>query len=496
MISYSMLRDIDLYRNDPYPFQDAIFKHLLWKGSDTLFGHEHNFSQIKNLRDFRRNVPIRDYNALSPYIEKAHKGEDYVLYGERTNYFAKSSGTSGAKSKFIPVTGDNLHGCHFKGFMEMLATYINDHPDTQILDGKALTLGGTITGEKYGLRTIWSGDLSGILLKNSPDMVELSRMPERSVSLISDFHEKIAKVCETCSGADITNFSGVPSWNLMMLKAILDYTGKRNISEVWPNLELFMHGGTSFEAYRKQFHEFIPSGRMRYLENYNASEGYFAFQDDLHDPSMLLTADNGVFYEFATLQDERGHRDVCTLDEVSAGVPYSMIISTSAGLWRYEIGDVVKFTSVKPYKIVLMGRTALCINVFGEELMIANAEKALASACAKTGAEVSDFTVAPVFMSEGMAHGAHEWAVEFVREPSDLEAFADILDAELCEDNSDYEAKRTHTYTMDRLIINSVPKGTFFKWMESRGKLGGQNKVPRLSEKRDYLESVLKLAKA
>jgi hypothetical protein len=496
MIATSTLRDIDLYRNDPHPFQDAIFKHIIWKGTDTLFGQEHDFSQIRNVNDFRRRVPIRDYNSFSHYIERVHKGEDYVLYGEKTYYFAKSSGTSAAKSKYIPVTGDNLRGCHYKGFIEMLATYINDHPDTQILDGKALTLGGTISPERFGAKTIWSGDLSGILLKNSPNVAELSRMPSKDISLISDFHEKIAKVCETCSSADITNFSGVPSWNLILLRAILDFTGKRTISDVWPNLELFMHGGTSFEAYRKQFQDIIPSGRMRYLENYNASEGYFAFQDDLHDPSMLLTADNGVFYEFATLPDASGHSDVCTLDEVSVGVPYSMIISTTAGLWRYEIGDVVKFTSVRPYKIVIAGRTALCINIFGEELMISNAEKALAAACAKFGAEVSEFTVAPVFMTGDRTRGAHEWVVEFSKAPSDLDAFASELDSELCEENSDYEAKRTHTYTMDRLILDAVPAGTFLKWMESRGKLGGQNKVPRLSEKRDFVEGVLKLAKS
>lgn len=478
------------------PFQEKVFRHLIWKGSDTLFGKEHGFSGIRNVSDFRRNVPVRDYNALKPYLDRVHDGEDYILYGEKTFYFAKSSGTSSDKSKFIPVTHDNLIRCHYRGFLEMLATYINDHPDTGILDGKSLTLGGTISSERRKGKTIWSGDLSGILLKNSPGVVELSRVPAKQISLIPDFHEKIGKVCETCCTADVTNFSGVPSWNLLLMEEVLKYTGKGSISDVWPNLELFFHGGTGFEPYRRQFETLIPSCRMRYLENYNASEGYFAFQDELSDPSMLLTVDNGVFYEFATMPDASGHRDILSLDEVSVGIPYSVIISTTAGLWRYDIGDVVKFTSLRPCKIVMQGRTQLCINTFGEELMIANAESALAATCSAFGAEVADYTVAPVFMSMDRKRGAHQWVVEFKVSPSDPEKFADYLDRAICERNSDYEAKRTHTYTMDRLILNTVPPGTFLKWMDSRGRIGGQNKVPRLSEKRDFVESVMKMAES
>ena len=495
LISNTILVNIDRYRENPVPFQEKTFRTLMAKGADTAFGRDHGLSPSVCVDEFRRKVPIRDYNALQPYLDRVRAGEDFVLYGDKTFFFAKSSGTSSDKSKYIPITRDNLRRCHYRGFIEMLATYIDNNPNSGIFNGKSLTLGGSVAPEKAGDKTVWCGDLSGILLKNSPSVVELTRVPGKKVALLSDFHDKIRKVCETCCGADVTTISGVPSWNLLLLESVLDYSGKKDISEVWPNLELFFHGGTSFEPYKRQFRKLIPSVRMNYIENYNASEGYFAFQDDLTDPSMLLTVDNGVFFEFATLPDASGRRDILLLDEVSKDVPYSVIISTNSGLWRYDLGDVVKFVSLKPYKIVMQGRTQLCLNVFGEELMISNAERALSAACRATGADVAEFTVGPLFMSEDRGRGSHEWVIEFNVKPSDMQAFADTLDRELCKVNSDYEAKRTHTYTMDRLTINPVPRGTFLKWMISRGRVGGQNKVPRLSEKRDYVEGVLAFAR-
>jgi hypothetical protein len=376
----------------------------------------------------------------------------------------------------------------------MLANYVQHYPDSRIYSGKALTLGGSVEPDLGGRS--FSGDLSAILLRNSPALVEFLRIPDRKTAMMHDFHEKVEAICRHYSKANVTNFAGVPSWNLIMLRRVMEYNNASWLTDVWPHLELFMHGGISFEPYRVQYDAIIPHGSVRYFENYNASEGYFAFQDDPDDKSMLLTLDNGVFYEFATLRDLSDAMTngdpvpTHTVDEVQTGVPYAVIISTTAGLWRYLIGDVVTFTSLTPHKIMISGRTQLFINAFGEELMIGNANTALAAACKTHHATVSDFTVAPIFM-EGKSKGAHQWVVEFENAPESVEAFADTLDEAICACNSDYEAKRTHTMTMERLHLTVVPKGTFFRWMESRGKIGGQNKVPRLYGDRRYVDEIL-----
>lgn len=505
---HNLLKNIDNSKRTPAECQHKTFSYLMKNGSDSFFGKEHKFSAGTKYEDFAKNVPVRSYNQLNHYIERLRNGENYVLWNQKVRWFAKSSGTSSDKSKFIPITPDNLRICHYGGFQTMLASYIDNNPKSKLFSGKSLTLGGSIQYDGEKDKNIFSGDLSAILLENSPRIAEVARVPEKSTALISSFDKKLAIICRECSGKNVTNFAGVPSWNLIMIRKLLAFNNVEHLTDIWPNLELFMHGGISFDPYREQYEQFIPKEDMHYLENYNASEGYFAFQDDLKEDGMLLTLSNGVFYEFIPLdifeslwkEDNEGSKRVeefaIPLEGVSPGVPYAIIISTNSGLWRYMIGDCVIFTSTSPYKIKIYGRTQMFINAFGEELMIGNAEKALASACKICNLSISDYTVAPIFMDNGH-RGAHEWVIEpaISRKASDddtidYEHFADVLDMELCKCNSDYEAKRTESETMSRLVLTVVPAGTFYRWMESRGKIGGQNKVPRLSNTRKYVEEL------
>ena len=494
----SLLKEADSYREKPFEVQNSLFQSLIKGGAESKFGHEHDFSNIKDYEDFRKKVPVRDYNALFPYINRLRLGEQYVLWNQKTPWYAKSSGTSADKSKFIPITPDNLKGCHYKGFQTLLASYISTHTDSKLFYGKSLTLGGSVKPECAGRVSYYTGDLSAVLLQNSPKIIETIRVPSKRTALVHDFEEKNLRICQECSCANVTNFAGVPSWNLIMLEKLIEYNGVKHLTDIWPNIELFMHGGISFEPYREQFKKLIPSDSMNYMENYNASEGYFAFQDDLCDPGMLLTLGNGIFYEFIPMNSLQQvlageSDDIVPLEGVLPGVTYAIVISTNSGLWRYLIGDCIKFTSVHPHKIIITGRTQQYINTFGEELMIDNAERALAYACKQMGVAVKDYTVAPVFM-DGSSRGAHQWVVEFEEGVSvDYEKFADTLDTRLRELNSDYEAKRLESHTMERLILTPVPSGTFYKWMSSRGKIGGQNKVPRLSGDRGYVESIQSL---
>ena len=495
--SRNMLKEIDLSRANPMKYQMEWFRYLITNGAETAFGKEHGFDSIKSIKDFQHRVPVRDYNHTAPYINRMLQGEDYVLWNKKVRMFAKSSGTSSDKSKYIPVPQECLQVNHYGGFKRMLASYVNSNPQSRIFLGKALTLGGSVTPDKTG--KIFSGDLSALLLKNSPALIEIIRTPGRKTALIGDFEEKLEAICRESTKENVTNFSGVPSWNLMLLNKVLEYTGKSNISEVWPNMELFMHGGTGFDPYREIFHKIIPSAGMHYLENYNASEGYFAFQDDLAENSMLLTVNNGVFFEFIPMDMmddvlEGKIKEIPVLAEVKTGVNYAIVISTIGGLWRYLIGDCVRFTSTFPHRIVIAGRTQLCINAFGEELMIGNAEQALAQACRECTCNVTEFTVAPVFMELGedsqTSKGYHKWAVEFSKAPADMALFTKTLDKCLAQVNSDYEAKRAGNATMKQLEVISLPQGTFLKWMQQRGKVGGQNKVPRLCEDGRYIKEL------
>jgi hypothetical protein len=490
-----LLRKIEQTRKDPARFQRECLGKLVKNGSESSFGHEHRFSAIKSITDFQKHVPVRDYNAFQPYIDRLRGGEHHVLWNQRVRWFAKSSGTSSDKSKFIPITPDNLRDCHLGGFTRLVGDFLRRHPESKILSGRALTLGGSMQLDPAGDGKAFHGDLSAILLKNSPRVAELVRTPPRAVALVADFQEKIEKICRACSHLDVTNFSGVPSWNLVLINKLLEYNNARFLTDIWPNIELFMHGGINFEPYREQYRELIPTDRMRYVENYNASEGYFAFQDDDADSSMLLTLDNGIFYEFIPVErlDEatrEGAVELDTVESVVTGRPYALVISTNSGLWRYLVGDCVTFTSTYPHKIKITGRTQLYINAFGEELMISNAENALATACKECNAAVREYTVAPLYMT--LDHkGAHQWLVEFSEPPGDLERFTDTLDRALCSVNSDYEAKRTNNSTMSRPIVQPVPGGTFLRWLEERGRVGGQNKIPRLSNDRQVIEEIL-----
>jgi len=491
------LKLLDNSRVMPEHYQKQWFTDLIFAGCETSFGKEHKFDKITSISDYQKLVPLREYDGIEPYIDRLRAGEDYVLWNTKVRWFARSSGTSSSKSKFIPITEQSLKQCHFEGMKTLLANYINQTPGSRLFDGKALTLGGSAVIDEKGRGRSQYGDLSAILLKNSPFWVEFRRVPQRSISLIPDFEEKIEKICHSVCKQNVTNFSGVPSWNLVLMNKLLEFTGKTDLTNIWPNLELFMHGGINFEPYRESYRKIISNPQMNYRENYNASEGYFGFQDDPTDNSLLLLVNNGIFYEFIPMDKISEALDGSftafeTIESVQKGVNYAMVITTNGGLWRYLIGDCVMFTSLKPHKIVITGRTQLYINAFGEELMITNAERALAKACSESGVAVSNYTVAPQFM-EGNQKGSHQWVIEFSQPPLNLDSFADLLDKNICLFNSDYEAKRSKNATMKRLTLTPVKEGVFYKWMSDRGKLGGQNKVPRLYNKRDFVEQLIEI---
>lgn len=496
LISKNRLKSIDLSRKNPELFQRKLFNELIKRGAKTEFGKEHNFEAINSIDKYGQNVPLRDYNMFEPYIERVRKQEKNVLWDTPVKWFAKSSGTSSSKSKFIPITKDSLQNCHYSGMKKMIATYIDNNPMSQLFDGDALTLGGSVTVDELGFGKSSYGDLSAVLLKNSPLFVEMRRVPKRKIALLPDFEQKVDIICKNALKYNVTNFSGVPSWNMVLFRKILDYTGKTNLKELWPNLELFMHGGINFEPYRNEYKKII-SGEMNYMENYNASEGYFAFQDDPLDKSMLLLTDNGIFYEFIPMEKLEAalagsFNSFNTVEDVKTGINYAIVITTNGGLWRYLIGDSIKFTSLKPHKFIITGRTQLFINTFGEELMIHNAEHALTKACQEHNITIENYTVAPVFMSD-KTKGYHQWLIEFKTEPTNKKEFADSLDRALCSNNSDYEAKRKNNITMEPPQIVSLKKGAFYSWLESKGKLGGQNKVPRLSNNRTYAQELLNI---
>jgi hypothetical protein len=487
------ISQIELIRQYPFNVQQDIFEQLILKGIETEWGRTHNFKSIHKLKDFQDRVPLQTYDDVKPYVDRLREGEQDLLWPGEIKWFAKSSGTTSDKSKFIPVSKDSLEKCHFRGGKDVLAIYTNNYPDSKIFKGKGLTLGGSHKIDNFTNQSYY-GDLSAILIENLPFWTEFIRTPSQQVALMDKWEEKLEKITHETILENVTSIAGVPSWNLVMINYILDYTGKKNLLEVWPNLELFIHGGVSFTPYREQFEKLIPSSQMHYLEAYNASEGFFAIQDDPNDSGMLLMLDYGIFYEFIPMDDfEKPHAKAISINDVKTNVNYAIVISTNSGLWRYIIGDTVKFTSLFPHRIVITGRTKHFINVFGEEVIIDNAENALKEACKQTHAVISDYTAAPIFMAENQK-GSHEWVIEFTTPPAKLSDFCTILDRALQDVNSDYEAKRYKDITLDKPKINAVPKGTFYKWLEKKGKLGGQNKVPRLSNSREYIEELLKIA--
>ncbi|MEZ5071148.1 MAG: GH3 auxin-responsive promoter family protein [Bacteroidales bacterium] len=488
-VNVKRLHQIDLFRKYPFDVQMEVFEKLIDQASRTTWGLQYGYDSIATVEQFQERVPISTYEDLKPYIQRLRDGEQNLLWPTEIKWFAKSSGTTSDKSKFIPVSNESLEDCHFRGGKDVIAFYTKERPDNGILKGKTLTLGGSAQVNKFSNQSYY-GDLSAVIIENLPFWAQFIRTPAAEIALIPDFEEKLAKITRHTIQENVTSIAGVPSWNLILLNAVLDFTGKANILEVWPNLELFTHGGISFTPYREQFKKLIPSDRMSYLETYNASEGFFGIQDELKRDDMLLMLDLGVFYEFIPL-DRLGDPDapVYTVGDVKTGVNYAMVISTNGGLWRYLIGDTVVFTTLYPHRIKISGRTKYYINAFGEEVIEDNAEKALLAACKATGAVIKEYTAGPLYMKEG-AKGAHEWIIEFATEPADLDQFRDVMDSSLAGLNSDYEAKRYKNITLMKPNVVSVPPGTFYAWMQKRGKLGGQNKIPRLANDRRYLDEL------
>lgn len=483
-------RSIERYRTEAEQLQLGVLHSLLRAGTRTLYGKEHGIVAGMSYEAFAAQVPVNTYDDLKGYIDRMRHGEIDILWPGRIRWYAKSSGTTNDKSKFIPVSPQNLRDTHYRGGSDALALYLCNNPNSRILDGRALILGGSHQ-PNYNLPHSLVGDLSAILIENIPWGVNLLRVPKKETALLADFELKRERIAREAIHRRVTNISGVPSWMLSVLTRVLEIAGAETLPEVWPHLEVFFHGGISFSPYRKLYQSLIPTNKMHYMETYNASEGFFGLQDDLSDASMLLMIDYGVFYEFIPFEElEKPNPSVVPLWGVKAGHNYAMVISTSCGLWRYLIGDTVRFTSTHPYKFVISGRTKSYINAFGEELVVDNAERALAMTCATTGAIVREYTAAPVFMDE---HGQcrHQWLIEFAQRPTDLALFAQQLDSTLQQLNSDYEAKRHKNITLQQLEIIEARLGLFDDWLRSRGKLGGQHKVPRLSNSRDIIEQIL-----
>jgi hypothetical protein len=492
-INTKRLSQIELFRKYPAETQQEVLSRLISMGRDTEWGRNHGYASISTHDQFCTNVPLQSYEDLVPWVGRLRAGEKNILWPGEVKWFAKSSGTTSTKSKFIPITRESLEDTHYRGAKDCLVLYTSLNPETRIFLGKGLTLGGSHQINSFSNNSLF-GDLSAILIENAPAYADLIRTPPARIALIEDFEEKMRMITEKTVDMNITSLSGVPSWYLVLIRHILKTTGKSNLHEVWPNLEVFFHGGVSFAPYREQYRKLLPDPEMHYMETYNASEGFFAIQDDLSESSMLLMLDYGVYYEFIPADEYgAGNQRTLTIGEVEKGVNYAMVISTDGGLWRYAIGDTVEFTSLFPHKIRITGRTKLFINAFGEEVIIDNAEKALEKACLGTDAHISEYTAGPVYMGDE-SRGAHEWVIEFDREPDDPEHFTEILDTTLKALNSDYEAKRYKNLTLARPIVRIVPKGTFYKWFRERDKLGGQNKMPRLSNGREFVESVLKTA--
>ena len=489
MVFASRARQIERYANEAETLQRAVLGHLLTKAKDTEYGREHIFAATRGYEEFVKNTPVNTYEELKGDIDRMRHGESDVLWPGRVKWYAKSSGTTNDKSKFIPVSPDGLKQVHYKGGTDAVVLYMRNNPKSRMFSGKGLILGGS-HAPNYNLPGSLVGDLSAILIENINPMVNFFRVPSKETALLSDFEVKRDRIAKEAMTKNVTNLSGVPSWMLSVLNRVMELSGKQHLEEVWPNLEVFFHGGVAFTPYREQYQQLITSPNMHYMETYNASEGFFGLQDDPADKSMLLMIDYDVFYEF----QEMGTDKIVPLWGVEKDKNYAMLISTSCGLWRYMIGDTVMFTSTNPYKFIITGRTKYFINAFGEELIQDNAEQGLAYACEKTGAQVLEYTAAPVFMDQN-AKCRHQWLIEFATPPADVNEFAAILDRKLQELNSDYEAKRYKDITLQPLEVVVARKDLFNDWLKAKGKLGGQHKVPRLSNSREHIDQLLELNK-
>ena len=483
-------RELERYINEGEEMQHEILQYLVKRGKDTEYGRKYLFSTINNYNDFAQNIPLNTYEELKGYIDRMRHGERNILWPGQVKWYAKSSGTTNDKSKFIPITHEGLQNVHYQGGKDVLAYYLSNNPNSKLFSGKGLILGGSHS-PNYNFSNSLVGDLSAILIENINPLANLVRVPSKEVALLSDFEVKRDRMAKEVISQNVTNISGVPSWMLSVLLRVMELSGKKHLQEVWQNLEVFFHGGISFTPYREQYEQLISKQDMQYMETYNASEGFFGIQDDPNDKSMSLMLDYGVYYEFLPMDEFESEKpNIVPLEGVEIGRNYAIIISTVCGLWRYEIGDTIKFTSVRPYKFVITGRTKYFINAFGEELIMDNAEKGIEAACKATGAQISDYTAAPIFMDSN-AKCRHQWLIEFTKMPDSISDFERILDSKLQEINSDYEAKRFHDVTLQQLEVVVARKNLFNDWLKLKGKLGGQHKIPRLSNSRKNIDQML-----
>jgi len=486
------MHQIELFMKYPHDVQAEWLMKLINAAQNTEWGKSYDYKSIRNRETFKKRVPVQDYEGIKPYVKRLMDGEQNILWNTEIKWFAKSSGTTSDKSKFIPVSQESLEECHYRGGKDMLSIYCSNYTDTLLFDGKGLAMGGShsvisVDNESY------YGDVSAIIMQNLPYWAEFIRTPNLEIALMNEWEEKLNKMADATINENVTSLSGVPSWTLVLLRYILEKTGKKNIHEVWPNLEVFFHGAVSFSPYREQFRAIISPSKMHYLETYTASEGFFGIQDQRNSQELLLMLDYGIYYEFMPMEEDgKEYPQTLSLSEVKTGVNYALIISTNAGLWRYKIGDTVQFTSLNPFRIKISGRTKHFINAFGEELIIDNADKALKIACHKSGAVIKEYTAAPVYFSD-MSSGAHEWLIEFEKTPDNLDYFTEALDNALKSLNSDYEAKRYKNMALRMPLVKSIPHNTFYNWLKSKNKLGGQYKVPRLSNERNYVEEIISL---
>jgi hypothetical protein len=485
------IHQIELFLKYPNEVQEELLLNLIRTAEHTVIGKQYGYSSIKSYQEFIERVPVSTYEDIEPLIERTRTGEQNVFWNTQIKWFAKSSGTTNSKSKFIPVSNESLQNCHYNASKDLLSLYLNNNEESQLFTGKSLRLGGS--KQLYEDNNTFFGDLSAILIDNMPIWAEFSSTPSNKVSLMSEWETKIPAIINETIHENVTSFAGVPSWMLVLMNKTLEATGKGNLLEIWPNLEVYFHGGVSFEPYRDQYKKILPGSGFQYYEIYNASEGFFAIQDLNNSSDLLLMLDYGIFYEFIPM-DTFGtpQQKVVRLSEVELNKNYAIVITTNAGLWRYMIGDTVRFTSLNPYRIRVSGRTKHHINVFGEELIVENTDKAIAKACKLTNSEVIDYTVAPVFM-EGKEKGAHEWMIEFKNPPQNVADFRQILDDTLQSLNSDYEAKRLNNMTLNPLVLNVARPNLFYDWLKEQDKLGGQHKIPRLSNQRNYLEELLEM---
>jgi hypothetical protein len=488
------MHQIELFMKYPHEVQREWFRKLISAAQNTEWGKKFHYASIENETQFADRVPLQDYDSLKPYIERIRRGEQNILWHSEIRWFAKSSGTTSDKSKFIPVSTESLEECHYKAGKDMIAIYCNNYPNTQLFTGKNLALGGSHNPDYYGNYVSYHGDVSAILMQNLPLWAEFFRAPDLSIALLSDFEEKLTQMAKSTLTENITSIAGVPSWMNVLLKRILEISGKKNIKEVWPNLEVYFHGGINFSPYKEIFRQLFGNEEVHYLEVYNASEGFFGLQDQKNSDELLLMLDYGIYYEFIPCDDLNTKSEkTIQLYEVKTEQNYAMVISTNGGLWRYQLGDTVEFTSTIPYRFKITGRTKHFLNTFGEEVIIDNTEKALKIASQKTNSLVKEYTVAPIFMEKNKS-GAHQWLIEFEKPPDDLNYFTEVLDNALKSLNSDYEAKRYNNIVLRQPIVIQVKEGTFYNWLKKKNKLGGQNKVPRLSNDRKYVEEILQIA--